>query len=359
MIASVSGRPSTRWDPSPAFLHLKIEGNSPESASLRSRQPGRWPLADVLDIAARYAPSMETFGQAACLDLSGTERAHGTYGEAGRRLQEDVRSETRMIVSCGIGTTRMIARMIARTVEAGELGILGPGREESFLRGRPVGDLPGVGPLVGPRLERLGVFTVEDLRDLPEQALWGLFGRALGHALWERAWGRDACVVSAREIPGTIRRATAFHHPILEQRELVAMLQYLCGTANREMRRLGLVCRTVSIRLLCGDGDECVRRDTFPLPTGGDGQIVARARMLFGQAHRRGSFLNGLAVELSDFSLDGSERPVAGGRTAMLRLLPRRADAGSSDKQTGQGDRHDHPAPGRLREAIQPGRRSR
>lgn len=262
----------------------------------------------IFDVAARYAPSIETFLDEAYLDLSGTERAQGSYEEAGRRLRAEVRAATGLAVSVGIGTNRMVSKMVTKTVKPDGLGILMPGEEEAFVLSRPIGDLPGVGHAVGPILWRLNVRTVAQLRELPEQALRGLFGRALGHTLWDRAWGRDTRAVSVREIPGSIRRETSFHHATIERRELAAMLHYLAGRAGREMRRLGLAGRTVAVRLRYEDGESCGRRDSFPVPTAVDKQIYARAEMLFASLFVRRTAVRNIGVELLNFGVAAGEQ---------------------------------------------------
>ena len=255
----------------------------------------------IFQVAARYAPAMETFLDEAYLDVSGSERAHGSYRTAGERLRTEIRDGTGLAVSVGIGTNRMIAKMVTKTVKPDGLGLLAPGEEERFVVGRPVGDLPGVGHVVGPLLQRMNVHTVAQLRELPEQALRGLFGPALGHALWERAWGRDTAAVSRREIPGTIRRETSFHTATIERRELEAMLHYLASRAGREMRRLGLACRTVRVHIHHTDGESCARSSSFPSPTAVDAQIYARAIDLLGGLFVRRVAVRNVGVEISNF----------------------------------------------------------
>lgn len=342
--------PAAAWDPVPAILHLDIDAFFASVEQLRDpRLHGRpvvvgagviascsyearrcgckagMPLSQarricpdavfldghaqiyrcfaerIFDVAAQFAPDMETYLDEAYLDLSGTERIHGSYEAAGRRLREDVRRETGLAVSVGIGANRMVAKMVTKSVKPDGLGVLPPGREEEFVQARPIEDLPGVGHAVGPALRDLNIHTVAELREMPERALQGLFGRALGHALWERAWGRDTRVVCAREIPGSIRRETSFHQPTIDRKELAAMLHYLASRAGREMRRLGLVCRTVSVHLRYSDGDSCRRASTFPSPTAVDAQIYARAQSLLGALFTRRVAVHNVGVEISGF----------------------------------------------------------
>ncbi len=262
----------------------------------------------IFEIAAHYAPGMETFLDEAYLDLTGTDRLHTSFAEVGERLRAELRETTGLAVSVGIGTNRMIAKMVTKTVKPDGLGILAPGREEAFVVSRPIGDLPGVGRVVGPTLARLNVRTIAELRQLPEQALRGLFGHALGCALMERAWGRDRRIVSVREIPGSIRRETSFGSPTIERRELAGMLHYLTTRAGREMRRLGLACRTIRVHLRYSDGDSTARSASFPSPTMVDQQIYARAELLLTSLFTRRVAVRNIGVELSNLGVAGGEQ---------------------------------------------------
>ncbi|MBD3161055.1 MAG: DNA polymerase IV [Candidatus Eisenbacteria bacterium] len=274
----------------------------------------------IFEIASRYAPSMETYLDEAYLDLTGTGRLHASFREAGIRLRAEIRRATGLAVSAGIGTNRMIAKMVTKTVKPDGFALLPPGEEDRFVLSRPIGDLPGVGRAVGPTLWKLNVRTVADLRELPEQALRGLFGRALGRALWERARGRDGRIVSEREVPSSIRRETSFHQPTIERRELIGMLHYLSTRAGREMRRLGLACRTVRVHLRYADGVSDARRSTFPSPTAVDQQIYGRAELLFLSLFTRRAAIRNVGVELSGFGpASGEQLDLLGGEERVRR----------------------------------------
>jgi len=367
--------PPHPWDPHPAILHLDIDAffasieqlRNPRlagrpvivgtgviaSCSYEARRRGcgagmslrearlRCPEAVVLDgraqiyrcyaervfdIAARYAPAMETFLDEAYLDLSGSEGAQGSYIDAATRLRAEIRRATGLAVSVGVATNRMAAKMVTKTVKPDGVGLLAPGLEEAFVLSRAIGDLPGVGHAIGPTLWRLNVRTVGQLRELPEQALRGLFGPSMGRAIWERAWGRDTRVVSAREIPGSIRRETSFHQPTIDRREMRAMLHYLAARAGGEMRRLGLACRTVAVHLRYAGGEVCAKRSSFPSPTAVDKQVYGRAEALFDGLFMRRSAVRNIGVEIGGFGRAAAEQ---------LDLLDGRGSVRQADLEAG------------------------
>src|ERR1051326_8530294 len=113
----------------------------------------------------------------------------------------------------------------------------------SFLVGRPIEQLAGVGHAHAKTLRGMNLRTIGELRVLPIGTLEALFG-APGRLLYERCRGRDTAPVVAREVPLTISRETSFHEDTADPREIEGMLEYLAGRARSEERRVGKECRS-------------------------------------------------------------------------------------------------------------------
>lgn len=262
----------------------------------------------VFDIALRFSPSIETFLDEAYLDLSGMRSLYPRgYLDAGRRLQAEVLRAVGLPVSIGIGSNRMIAKMVTRTVKPGGVGECAPGGEEAFIPGRPVRDLPGVGHSTERILHGLNIHTIDDLRRVPEEALRELFG-APGAQLYQRCRGMDTAVISQREIPGSIRRETSFHTPTIDPAEMEGMLHYLCSRAMHEMRRLGLSARTFRVHLRYEDMEGEARSQTLAAPTMLDEEIFGRARGILRMLFTRRMAVRNIGIELSRFEADAGEQ---------------------------------------------------
>jgi DNA polymerase-4 len=169
----------------------------------------------------------------------------------------------------------------------------------------PVGDLLGVGPTHRRALEDMNVRTVRDLRGLPRGTLVALFG-AHGEALYERARGRDSRALTAREIPVSISRETAFHEDTADGDEISGTLAYLTGRACRAARELGVAARLVEVRV--GYADGAFERGSAGLrrPTALDPEVGAEAEALLGRLYKRRVRLHRVGVRLSRFALAGS-----------------------------------------------------
>ena len=207
----------------------------------------------IYDEVRTMTPCLDTYLDECYGDLTGTERLHGDLAARAEELRRAVHGATGVTVTVGLGPNRMLAKMAGKTAKPDGLACVRAADAESFLAGRPVGDLLGVGPAHRRALEGFNVRTVEDLKRLPRPVLEALFGR-LGHALYDRARGRDTRAVTMREVPLSISRETAFVSPTTDPEEITGTLAYLLGRACRTARGLGVAARRLEVKLRYEDG---------------------------------------------------------------------------------------------------------
>ena len=272
--------------------------------------------------AAAMAPGLDTYLDECYGDLAGTERLHGDPLARARRLKDDVRADTGLTVTVGLGPNRMLAKLAGKRTKPDGLGWVTGADAEAFLSARPVAELPGVGPAHGRALAEMNVRTVGELARLPRETLVALFG-AHGEALHERAHGRDSRAVAAREVPLAVSRETAFHADTGDRDEITATLCYLAGRACRTLRELGLAARTVEVRIGYADGVH--ERAQAPLrpPSALDPEVFAPAERLYLRLHARRVRLHRVGVVLRGLvAADGRQLDLLagddGGRTERL-----------------------------------------
>jgi len=282
----------------------------------------------IFEACRAIAPEVETYLDEAYCDLTGTERLHGGGLASGRALKREVREATGLAVTCGVGPSRVIAKLAGKDVKPDGLAEVTAADADAFLRGRPVEKLLGVGPAHARTLRSMNVRTIGDLQGLPLDTLSALFG-AHGHALFERCRGRDSGVTGAREIPRSISRETSFHRDTADRTEIEGMLEYLVGRACRTARELDIRPRTVAVRLRYGDGEGDERARALKPPSDADPVVLAHALAQLRRLFTRRVALHALGVTLSDFVPAGGEQGSlfdereAGRRAALFRAFDR------------------------------------
>jgi DNA polymerase-4 len=281
----------------------------PDLVVLDGHQPTYRAFAErVWRLLGELTPDLDVALDEAFGDLAGTARLNGDLMTRCRQLQGAIAEATGGVsVTIGLGPNRMLAKLVGKTAKPAGLAAITAGEAEAFLAARPVKDLPGIGPTHAAQLATINVRTVADFRRLPVEALVALFG-AVGPLLFARARGIDTRVVTAREIPTTLSRETAFHRATADPAELDGMLSYLAERACRATRALGLAPRTVGVKLRYADGGFVEGQRTPPLPTAHDPEVLALGRALLARLFTRRVRLSHLGVVLSRFvPLEGAQ----------------------------------------------------
>lgn len=257
----------------------------------------------IWDILRRHAPAIETFLDEAFADFSGTEHVYPDFLELGRLIRREIRDETGLPVTIGIGKNRMISKLAAKSVKPDGLRLVPEGEEDAFMLPLPIGKIPGIGPKTTALFHDMNVRTVREFREIPRATLEALLGGKIGAALYERARGEDSRPVQEREIPKQVSRETTLEQPTADRAWLEGMLFYLVDRAIRAIRQQGLRTRTMRVRLRYSDWVDAELSLSFP-PTAYDQDLQPLARQLLGKLYTRRVTARFVGVQFSNFSLE-------------------------------------------------------
>jgi DNA polymerase-4 len=242
-------------------------------------------------------------------------------------LTEQVRDEIRLNVSIGAGTSKLIAQVATddakqrkmsgesavRSAErraalfASRSALRAPpsalvhvpaGTEREYLAPWPARVLPGVGPKVGDRLERLNVQRVGEVAAMPAELLRQMFGK-VGRTLHQFAHGIDHRPVMPHRPQQSVGRRNSFDPPTGDRAFLQAMLDYLLDRAVSWMRFHRLATCGFALTIRYGDYAFDVGRETFGRPTDDDVQLREAVRDRFDRLYQRRLPLRLIGVELA------------------------------------------------------------
>jgi DNA polymerase-4 len=180
----------------------------------------------VMDILHEATPLVEQASiDEAYLDLTEQVSSYDEAIDLARALQQRVREEIGLSSSLGVATNKLVAKVASDQNKPGGLTVVRPGDEASFLAPLPVRVLLGVGPVTAQKLAEMGVPTVGQLAQVPEQALQARFG-SHGAAMARQARGIDETpVITEYEVKSLSQERTF-------RRDLVgaeALEQELCS----------------------------------------------------------------------------------------------------------------------------------
>ena len=222
------------------------------------------------------------------LDLAGTERLFGEPLEAtAHRIREAVLEATRISVSVGGGSRRMIAKLASGRAKPGGVHIVPPGHEADFMRGLDLAEIPGVGPALVEALRVRGLVRIEDALGLKQEWLERWFGARRGHWLYRRMRGLDASRVDPREPRKSISSERTFFQDLNSDEDLDRVLLRLCRSVTHTLRKAGLRARTITVKLRDRDFKTRSRSQTVAEPLETDAATYRIARELLAELRSR------------------------------------------------------------------------
>ncbi|HEX5270859.1 MAG TPA: DNA polymerase IV [Gemmataceae bacterium] len=228
------------------------------------------------------------------LDLTGAPHPERLPDE----LRAQVRDEVGLGVSIGVGANKLVAAVATERAKPGGNVAVPPGTERAFLEPWPARILPGVGPKVAARLDRVNVRTVAELAGVPPAVLYGLFGRR-GKVLRDQAHGIDPRPVEPYRPPQSVSRRTSFDPPAADPAFLGAMLDHLTERAAAWLRFNDRAARGVVVTLRYGDYEFAEGRTTLRRPADGERELKEAARDRFARLYARRLPLRLLGVALA------------------------------------------------------------
>ena len=244
-------RTAARLCPQAAFL-----AGRPERYRQLSRQ--------VMAIFASFTPLLEPISlDEAFLDVTASVAAFGDGESMAHRIKERVRDEVGLVVSVGVATNKLCAKVASDLRKPDALVVVPAGDEAAFLAPLPIRRLWGVGPQAARALADYGVTTIGQLAAMPEGSLRRRFGQH-GSDLARRARGIDDSPVVPVQRPKSIGHEHTFDRDTADVARLEATLLDLAESVAGRLRHHGLAASGVQLKLRY-EGFETLTRQA-PLP---------------------------------------------------------------------------------------------
>jgi DNA polymerase-4 len=169
-----------------------------------------------------------------------------------QQIRDEVLQETRLTVSAGVSTGKLIAKIASDSCKPNGLLAIGPGEEESFLAPLPVGRLWGIGPKTAARLQTFGITTIGQVAALDDPSLKQLFG-SWGVEVRDLARGIDQRPVEADRETKSISSEETFEYDVRDEKQLISVLREQTLDIVRTLDRENLSASTVGVKIKRAD----------------------------------------------------------------------------------------------------------
>ncbi|HWQ99610.1 MAG TPA: hypothetical protein VN397_02045 [Candidatus Methylomirabilis sp.] len=212
----------------------------------------------VFSILHELTDSVEHYSiDEAFLDLTGWYRdpaeAAWALARARRRITDEVGEWLRC--SIGIAPTRFLAKLGSDIQKPSGLTVITPENLDEILSKLDLEDVCGIGPRIRRRIERLGYWSLVELKRAAIPNLIRAFGKN-GYFLWAKLNGLEVERVASEELPPkSIGHSYCVPSSVNREGRAEAVLAKLTERAARRLRTHGFLAGVVSVAVGVGARD--------------------------------------------------------------------------------------------------------
>lgn len=235
----------------------------------------------IMAVFGSMSPTVEPLSlDEAFLDMTGAERLLGPPREMAKQIKRKVREVTLgLTVSCGIATTKYVAKVASDFEKPDGLTLVEPGEEVAFLAPLGIKHLWGVGPKTLGQLEALGLKTIGDVARTDEGFLRRRLG-ALGSHISALSRGLDERGVEIEREAKSIGAERTLEEDIVGFAAVERELRPLAEKVGRMLRQKGCRAGGVRVKIKTSDFRLRTRQERLPQPTDATLEIENVARAL-------------------------------------------------------------------------------
>ncbi|MHB0937105.1 MAG: Y-family DNA polymerase [Armatimonadota bacterium] len=205
-----------------------------------------------LRVLTSYTDKVEPFSiDEAYMDVTDLIEVPDDAPMLAKRLKVDLRAELGAGITCSIGIApnKMLAKLVSGFHKPDGITHVTRAEVPGLLKEIALTDICGIGPRVERRLQRLGVYTVEQLGRLPREILVREFG-VLGHVYWLWGHGIDLAPVSPyhrQPAEKSMGHGLTLPEAVHSRRNFDGVLLRLCERIGRRLRGGRFLGRTVTM----------------------------------------------------------------------------------------------------------------
>ncbi|HEV2560583.1 MAG TPA: DNA polymerase IV [Rhizomicrobium sp.] len=250
----------------PMFQALKL---CPQAVVIRPRMSEYAKVArQVRHFMRELTPQVEPLSlDEAYLDLSGTERLHGTSpAKTMAALAKRIQSEIGITASIGLSYNKFLAKLASELDKPRGFAVIGRAEAKSFLRDKPVGFIRGAGAALQAKLAKDGITRIAQLQDADMRALARAYGNT-GLWLHRLANAEDARVVDPDGEMKSISSETTFFNDIAAFEDLEDILWEQAERVSARAKASDLGGRTVVLKLKTANFKIRTRSVSLDAPT--------------------------------------------------------------------------------------------
>lgn len=260
----------------------------------------------ILEILGDFGPNLEYVSvDEFLLGFEGSEGAVQRIIEVSRNIKQAIKERFSITCSIGVAPTRILAKLASKLDKPDGLMVIGPEQIPAVFKSLPVQVICGIGPSLKARLNSLGIVTLKDLFEAPEQVLTSHFGK-VGGWLYEAVRTNKDLPVAFFDIPEgppkSIGHSYTLSRETSSNETIFAWIRLLSEMVSTRLRQQNLEAKTLHLYLLnLNENRGFSRQKTFSQPTSDGCELYKRCRGIVGLNKGINFMVRAIGVTSSNF----------------------------------------------------------
>jgi len=238
------------------------------------------------------------------MDVTGMDKFFGTYKWTNELMQK-IHQESGLAMSFGLSANKTVSKIA--TGEGKPFGKMHipPTQTTSFLNPLSIKKIPMLGTETYRELARIGIRSIEQLANSPQEFMQKLFGKN-GVSLWNKAQGID----NAPVVPYSERKSISCERTFLKDTtnitQLKALLVKLVEKTAFDLRNSNQLTSVIAVRIRYSNFDTETKQVRITY-TANDDKIIKVVKELFDKLYHRRMLIRLIGIRFSGL-VRGSEQ---------------------------------------------------
>ena len=223
--------------------------------------------AEVMSIFQDFSPDVQQLSiDEAFIDLTGTQLLLGDGKTAAFNIKRTVLEKTGLTVSIGMASNKYLAKIASGLSKPDGFFCVKAGEEEAFMAGLPLKKVWGIGEKSLAKLNKSGIYTMEQALSCTMEILQKILGNSGGQFLYEAVRGGDVGGFDREVKSRSVSTERTFFEDLTNNYLIETVLMELSQEVMFRLLRSNKSTRTIQLKIRYGDFITETRQETFLSP---------------------------------------------------------------------------------------------
>ena len=216
----------------------------------------------IRDIFQRFTDKIEPLSlDEAFLDVSESTLFDGSATLLAKEIKRLIKEELNLVASAGVSYCKFLAKIASDLDKPDGLSVIRPEQAEQFLQTLPVRKFFGIGKATEAKMNKLGIYTGNDLKQRNKQQLQQHFGKS-GGFYYDIVRGIDNRPVRTSRVRKSIGKETTFASDLLDKDEMWQVLEKLTRRVANLLEDRNFAAHTLTLKVKYANFQQITRSHT-------------------------------------------------------------------------------------------------